>query len=159
MFVKSMGSVSQQRIMFCCNPAEQNQTMAGFLAMIWAWLRNKALSLTDLYSDCFLMCSIANILHDGEVLSFKAFLEVWGKGGGGSSRMFPLKCYSYIDRSLRRQWKERTRAEMWRCGRAFVSMELPLHFLLWTPTHTSITYKLAGTGSVTNVSKFFHCSR
>lgn len=100
-----MGSVSQQGIMFCCNPSEQNQTMAGSLAMIWAWLRNKALGLTDLYSDCLLMCSTANILHDGEVLSLKAFLKVWGKGGGGSSGMFPLKCYSYIDRSLRRQWK------------------------------------------------------
>lgn len=67
-----MGSVSHQGIMFCCNPAEQNQTMAGFLATI----RNKALSLTDLYSDCLLMCSIANILHDSEGLSLKAFVDV-----------------------------------------------------------------------------------
>lgn len=39
------------------------------------------------------------------------------------------------------QWKERTHAEMYKCGGGFVSMELikPLHFLSWTPTCTYIT--------------------
>lgn len=86
-------------------------------------------------TDFFAVGATLQNLHDFDALQPR--IEGEGKRGGGSSRMFPLKCFTDVDGSLRRQWKERTHAEMSREGEAFVSTELlkALHFLDRTPTH------------------------
>lgn len=93
--------------------------------------------------DFFAVGATLPHLHDFDAVQL--WLEGEGKRGGDSSRMFPLKCFTDVDGSLRRQWKERTHAEMSREGEAFVSTELlkALHFLDWTPTH--VYHKQIGT--------------
>lgn len=50
---------------------------------------------------CTVVGATLHILHDFD--SLEASIEGEGKCGGGSSRMFPLKCFTDVDWSLRRQ--------------------------------------------------------